>query len=881
MSDPTDAVREPSSRIRQRTWDVFISYAHEDAAIAGALGKAIEERGLTTWLDAKLEAGESLHAIERALLSSGALIVLLSTASLSSPWVEREITLALQMLPRNAVFPVAVGEVDVRTAPRWLATRKWLYLRDSRRVDRLVDRLLPALDAALGGHTSGKETVRITGDLPPRTPLVGVDEYLRRLQGQQTGMTWIVGQPGTGKTKLAREYAFQIRNDVDFISWLSGTFTGVADLERHLRQTDHQSAAEHGLVVLDGYDAVEGGRALHPLLGAIARRHRVVITARHLTDSTLVNERGDTVLMVGPLSHADIVEYFDTFASELSPDERAELARVAVSTGGSPLTLRVLTEAIRSQSFGTVMSTLKSPEMTVSRSLQVLLDQLAVDQRHRLDVLSFCSGLLSTVRTDKRWRLPGDDALFARLNDFGLCATEAHGTVFMHRLVVAFLRRNAPRQAIRDAFAYVAPRLPDPNDPDAQNYLSSVAELTEVAELDWSPDAAADLAELLIWQASAWRATGEPERAEMLSPRALGLAAESGRVLLQIRALNLQSALAFDQGRIDEASDIERRTADLALSALGPEHPISIASLANLATSRRAQGDLPEAITLLRRVVALGQRTLPAEHPDLATAQVNLAICLRDAGLAEEALLLLSETERLITDERVRLQVNQIVAAVLMDLGRLEDALALLVATLDRTDGIGLSDSTDVLTARANLATIYARAGRLTEALALQGEIVGQLDVIHGPDHPVTLSARNNYAALLAQTGSVEDASRLFTNVAISRARVLGTDHPETLLSWLRVALATSEQGDSDHAFDMYSDLLPRLVRIFGPDHPTIFTVREGLARELRRTGDTVGARLAFRELLADLERALPPEHPMTRRVESVLAEDEQEPFGG
>jgi tetratricopeptide (TPR) repeat protein len=876
MSDLTDAVHEPSSPIRRRTWDVFISHAREDAAIARALGNAIEDRGFTVWFDARLNGGEP-----QALRSSGVVIVLLSAASLSSPSVGREIDVALEALPRNAVLPVAVGEVDVRTTPPWLATRKWLYLRDGRHVDRLIDQLLPALDAALGSHGSGGGTARIIGELPPRTPLVGVDEYLRRLRSQRTGLICIVGQSGIGKTKLAREYAFQVRNEVDFIWWLSGTFTLAADLEQQLRRVEEEAApGDRGLVVVDEVDAVENARGSLRQLAMLSRQHRVVITARHITDTGFMREQESAVLTVGPLSPADVANYLDTFTPGLRPQERAELARIAESTGGSPLVLRLVTQALRTHSIEEVLAAASPPETTISWTLYVLLDRLSADERHRLDVLSFCSGFLSTVRSNKRWILSGDNALFARLIDWGLCTTQVDGTVLFHRLIVDFLRAHASRQAFEDALAYLAPRLPDPNESIAQDCLSSVTELTDIAKLDWGPDAAGNLAELLIWQASVWRATGASERAEMLCPRALAMATDSGQALLRIRALNLQSALAFDRGRIDEASVIERRTADFATSELGPEHPIAIASLANLATSRRAQGDLAEAITLLRRAVDLGQRTLPDEHPDLTTARINLAVCLRDAGLAEEALILLREAGHHTTSDRMRLQVYQIRAAVLTDTGRLEEAAAVLSEALDSTDRIGLSESTEVLTARANLATVYARIGRLSEALALQSEVVDQFEVVYGPDHPATLSARNNYAGLLAEAGSLEAASRLFSDVATSRARILGAEHPDTLQSWLRVARTASVQGNSRRALELYSDLLARVVRVLGPDHPTSLAVREEYAREVGRTGDVAGARLAFRELLADLERVLSPGHPMTRRVAATVADGEPQPFG-
>lgn len=871
MSDYDDIARDAASPIRRRAWDVFISYAREDAAIAHALGEAVEGRGLTTWLDAKLKVGDPLRAIDQALRSSGAVIVLLSTASLSSQWLRREVAAALDALPRSCVFPVAVGEVDIRNLPPWLADRQWLHLRDGHHVGKLVDQLLPALEAALGSRDTAVGTASVVGDVPPRVPLVGVDAYLRELRAQPAGITWIIGMGGMGKTSLAREYAFQVRSVVDFIEWLSGAGTRAMELEQQLRSMEALTRAAgygRGLIVVDGLDAVlDDLRELMAHLSALGTMHRVLITSRRVSDARYLHERDYSVLTVGPLSQAAVDDYLDSFAPEIRPHERADLARIAESTGGSPLALRLVTQALRTHSIEGVLSAASPPETTLNRTVRVLLDQLSPGERHRLDVLSFCSGLLTTIGTNNQWALPGDKALFARLTNWGLCTAHADGTLFAHPLIVEFLRRNAPREALEDAIAYVTVRLPDPNDASSQAMLPSVVELTELTELDWGQDASANLAELLIWQASVWRSAGDPERAELLCPRALMLATESEQALLRIRAMNLQSALAFDRGRIAEASAIERRTAELALATLGSDHPITIASLANLATSLRAQGDLPEAITLLRRVVDQSRAVLPRDHPDLAAAQSNLAICLRDAGLVDEAMELLREATSHTANNRIRLQLDQILAALLADLGRLDEASMVLTDSLARSDRTDDSGRTDVLTARANLAMVYARLGRLSDALAIQSEVVDRFEVMHGPDHPSTLTARNNYAVLLSEAGSPDDAMAILTEVAASRARILGAEHPDTLQSWLLAARAASNHGDNADAVEMYSALLARVVRVLGPDHAMSFTVREEFAKQLGQTGDASGAQLAYRELLADLERVLSPDHPMIRRV--------------
>ena len=230
---------------------------------------------------------------------------------------------------------------------------------------------------------------------------------------------------------------------------------------------------------------------------------------------------------------------------------------------------------------------------------------------------------------------------------------------------------------------------------------------------------------------------------------------KSGQTPLRVRAMSLQSALAFDQGRVSEAIALER-TADLAVAALGPDHPASIASLANLATSLHAQGNLPEAIALLRGVIERIRASLPKGDPDLVAALGNLAIFLREAGLFDEAMRTLREAIDHAQAGRTRLQLDQTLGALLTDQGRLDEASMVLEDSLSRADRLHESGSPEALMACANLALIHARRGQHHKALSIQSEVIDRLEVIHGSDHPATLNARCNYAILLSETGFPE-----------------------------------------------------------------------------------------------------------------------------
>ncbi|MEV0935590.1 tetratricopeptide repeat protein [Streptomyces phaeochromogenes] len=863
---------EHGSEVRQRQWDVFISHARKDAIIAKSLADALMERGRSVWMDTELRPGDSLQAIDQALRSSGVVIILLSPSSLSSSFHRYEVENALQSVPKGNVIPIAVGDVDLQALPLWLLDRQLIHLRDYRQVESLVRRLLPRIDATLGESNQSPEHELVMGEMPNRVPLVGVREYLQQLRSRTVGITWIIGEPGAGKTSLAREYAYQARNDLQFIFWLSARGSEAGEICGELQELDRTvfDAAGHGLVVVDELDAVQGDRRqIVELLGNFTQSQRVLITTRHAADARLLGSQEQEILTIGLLSRAAVSEYLDVLTEGWQQNDRQKLKELAQHLPGSPVMLRLVMNAFKFSPLHHLSEISPTLEGAIGETLQVLTGRLSDRARRRLFILSFCSDFLTLIRSQENWENPEDGELFSALLEWGICIQRGDNTFFTHELVVDFLRRMAPREALEDAISYVAMQLPDPEEVEAQEVMGSVITLSDLTDLPLRHGSAIALLDLLIWQASVWRAVGEPRRAEHASRRASSLAAEVGDPALQIRALNLKSALAFDQGRLVEACAIERRTAALASRELGPDHPISVASEANLAISLRALGELTEATSLMRRVVKKSRSLLPIGHPDRVAALTNLAICLREAGSLEEAMTLLDEAYSQAANDSARLNLNQVRAALLTNMGRLEEAAEILRGTVIRAAKVGPSGRSESLTAQANLAMVYARLGRVDEALSLQAEVLERFEFLHGPAHPATLNARNNFGVLLIGSGDHERALQLLTQVASEREQLLGRNHPDTLRSRIILAREMTDAGDREEALRAYRSLLPDVIRVFGPDSVLSLSIREEWADQLNESGDLRAARLAYKELLADVVAALPTDHPLVQRVQS------------
>ena len=103
----------PRSQVR-----VFLSHSHANREFVDRLAADLEERDLPVWIDRRaLGVGDSIVAgISGGLTESDYLIVVLSRASVESPWVQAELNAALYRQidsTGTGVLPVLLEPCDV------------------------------------------------------------------------------------------------------------------------------------------------------------------------------------------------------------------------------------------------------------------------------------------------------------------------------------------------------------------------------------------------------------------------------------------------------------------------------------------------------------------------------------------------------------------------------------------------------------------------------------------------------------------------------------------------------------------------------------------------------------------------------------------------
>ncbi|KFA69653.1 hypothetical protein S40285_04030 [Stachybotrys chlorohalonatus IBT 40285] len=133
---------------------------------------------------------------------------------------------------------------------------------------------------------------------------------------------------------------------------------------------------------------------------------------------------------------------------------------------------------------------------------------------------------------------------------------------------------------------------------------------------------------------------GDHTRAETLLVKAVDarewlLGAEHPFTLTSMA--NLASTFR-NQGRWKEAELLEVKVMETKQRVLGEEHPDTLTSMGNLASTFRNQGRWKEAELLEVKVMETRQRVLGEEHPDTLTSMANLAFTLSGQDRSKEAL---------------------------------------------------------------------------------------------------------------------------------------------------------------------------------------------------------------------------------------------------
>ncbi|KAH8701409.1 kinesin light chain [Phaeosphaeriaceae sp. PMI808] len=326
----------------------------------------------------------------------------------------------------------------------------------------------------------------------------------------------------------------------------------------------------------------------------------------------------------------------------------------------------------------------------------------------------------------------------------------------------------------------------------------------------------------------------------------------------------------YSDGRYNEAEELEVRVMETRKRVLGEEHPDTLSSMANLASTYRNQGRWKEAEELEVRVMETSLRVLGEEHPDTLSSMANLASTYRNQGRwkeAEELEVRVMETSLRVLGEEHPDTLSSManLAATYWNQGQWKEAEELEVRVIEIRKRVLGEEHPDTLSSMANLAATYWNQGRWKEAEELEVRVLETKKRVLSEEHPSTLTSMANLASTYWNQGRLKEAEELEVRVMETRKRVLGEEHPSTLTSMANLASTYSNQGRWKEAEELQVKELGICSRVLGEEHPDTLASMANLAFILKSQSRKEEALSLIKACFQLRKQILGEQHPHTK----------------
>ncbi len=311
------------------------------------------------------------------------------------------------------------------------------------------------------------------------------------------------------------------------------------------------------------------------------------------------------------------------------------------------------------------------------------------------------------------------------------------------------------------------------------------------AEAGHADELAVSLLAMLVGNAAS---RGELEAAEALDRRLTGAIERLGRPSrTEIIVARMQGLLAHKRGRMEEAEVHARRGIEASRRWSGVGSIDEARQINGLATLQFHRGDYAAAVESLESVLAIHRAWLGDAHPEVLIYRGNLA-------------------------------------AAYAELGRREEARAMLEAVVADGERVLTGPSPTLSVALENLADIHHTAGRADLALPLCERAVALMESSVGRDDLRSMGASIMLANVLVDLGRHAEARATFERVIETSTRA-GREDDVRALALSNLAELEADFGDPARGPALAGEALAMWIRLHDDDHPLSAELMAVLAR--------------------------------------------------
>jgi tetratricopeptide (TPR) repeat protein len=295
-----------------------------------------------------------------------------------------------------------------------------------------------------------------------------------------------------------------------------------------------------------------------------------------------------------------------------------------------------------------------------------------------------------------------------------------------------------------------------------------------------------------------------------------------------------------------------------------------------LAIAYEADGQVQKAVELLVHVVAVKEKVLPEEHPDRLASQHVLAMAYEADGQVQKAVELLEHVvaveEKVQAEEHLsRLASQHALAGAYRADGQVQKAVELLEHVVAVREKVLAEEHPSRLASQHELARAYRADGQVQKAVELLEHVVAVEEKVLAEEHPSRLASQHELARAYRADGQVQKAVELLQHVMAVREKVLPEEHPDRLASQHALARAYRADGQLQKAVELLELVVAVKEKTLAEEHPSQLASQHELARAYRADRQVQKAVKLLEHVVAVKARTLRDCHPSQLRSRKTL----------
>ncbi len=245
----------------------------------------------------------------------------------------------------------------------------------------------------------------------------------------------------------------------------------------------------------------------------------------------------------------------------------------------------------------------------------------------------------------------------------------------------------------------------------------------------------------------------------------------------------------------------------------------------------------------------------------------------RYAEALELALDAGAKIERLGGREVLQAELDQNVAAILLEQGNYKDAEKRSRHVLEIRQKLLEPDDPAIATALGDLGDVAAGTSRYDEAIAFYERALAVAERALGPDHPLDATLRINLGASLRYKERYKEALAELDKARAISERSLGAEHAQLATIAINTGTILLEQHHEAEAAVQFRRASEIWTKALGADHPNVATAQYRLAEVALKQGRAADASAAFQRAHDIWKAKLGPDHPSLAAALSGLGD--------